>query len=553
MRKYLNIPFIICGLMLSIMSYGQEDWENNTGEIEDVEVQIIKDREIKLLKANRNFEKINPTFAATVLPKFNYEFQEFNFEIPDLIFKLRPLRIKTEQLQKLYGGYLKAGFGNFGTPYLEGYVNNKRDKQYAYGAHVKHLSSKNGPVDEENSGVSESQFDVFGKVFTKKAVLGGDLGFGLNKVHFYGYPTGDVVNADDIEQQFTKLKVNGFVKSNNGVKDPSYLFGLGYKHISDDFNAKEGVFSSKFTLIYPASGDNSFGIDANLSVISRTDTNVSDSRLLFNAQPTYDFNYNNFKLTAGLNAVYENDTLQSLGKLHLYPVIRAAYDVSTKVELYAGLEGGIVSNTYHSTVARVPFVNADAPISHTNKLYQFSGGLRAKAGKSSFVHAGFSMGGYKEYQYVVNNSTDASRFNLFYDSETSTIANIFGEWGMTKSQQLQWSLRGDYFMYNMGSQAEAWHQPQYKVTAMAKYNIFNKIILEADLHVLGGLKALDLSADMAIDLDPVIDLGVQGKYLLSEQFSIFVKLNNVMSQENQLLYRYPMKGFQAIGGISYTF
>lgn len=539
--------------MLSIVSYGQEGWENNTGEIEDVEVQIIKDREVKLLKANRNFEKINPTFAATDLPKFEYEFQEFNFEIPDLIFKLRPLRIKNEQLQKLYGGYLKAGFGNFGTPYLEGYVNNKRDQQYAYGAHVKHLSSKNGPVDDENSGVSESEFDVFGKVFTKKTVLGGNLSFGQNKVHFYGYPEGTVVNPGDIKQRFTKLNINGFVRSNNAGNDPDYRLGLGYKHIGDDDNAKEGIFSSKFELIYPTSDDNAFEVVANLNVISRTDNTVSDDRLLFSVQPTYKFKYNDFKLKAGLNATYENDTLQSLGKLHLYPIITAAYDINQQVELYAGIDGGIISNTYHSIIDRVPFVNADVPIHHTNKLYQFTGGIRAKVGKSSFVHAGFSMGGYKEYQYVINDNTDASKFNLAYDPKTSTIANVFGEWGLTKTNQLQLSLRGDYYGYNMGSQPEAWHQSQFKITTLAKYNIFDKIIIEADLHVLGGIKAIDLNTNTSVDLDAIIDFGVQGKYLLSEQFSIFVKLNNILSQENQLLFNYPVKGFQAIGGISFTF
>jgi len=553
MRKYRNIAFVIFSLMLSMVSYGQDDWENNTGEIEDVEVQIIKDREIKLLKANRNFEKINPTITATDLPKFQYEFQEFNFEVPDLIFKLRPLRIKNEQLQKLYGGYLKAGFGNFGTPYLEGYVNNKRDQQYTYGAHVKHLSSKNGPVDGENSGVSESQIDVFGKVFTKKAVLGGSLGFGQNKVYFYGYPEGDVVNADDIKQRFTKINVNGFVKSNNAEDDPGYEFRMGYKQISDDYNAKEGIFSSTFELTYPINNDNAIDVVADLEVISRTDNNVSDDRILFSIQPTYKFKYNDFKLTVGLNTAYENDTLQSLGKLHVYPLIGAAYDVSEQVELYAGIDGGIVSNTYYSIVDRIPFVNADVPIYFTNKLYQFTGGLRAKVGKSSFVHAGFSMGGYKEYQYVINDITDVSKFNLIYDPETSTIANIFGEWGLTKSQQFQLSIRGDYFMYNMGSQPEAWHQPQFKITTLAKYNIFDKIILEADLHVLGGIKAIDLNTNTSVGLDAVIDFGVQGKYLLSEQFSIFVKLNNILSQENQLFYRYPVKGFQAIGGISYTF
>ena len=550
---YRQLTLILIGLILSIVSYGQDDWEKNTGEIEDVEVQIIKDREITLLKANRNFEKINPTFAPVTPPKFEYKFQNFDFQIPDLTFKLRPLRIKNEQLAKLYGGYLKAGFGNFSTPYLEGYVNNKRDKQYVYGAHVKHLSSKNGPVDDDNSGVSQNQIDVFGKVFTKKIVLGGNLGFEQHKVHFYGYPEGTIVAADDIKQQFSKIKANGFLKSNNSGSDPSYGLALGYNHISDDLNAKEGIFSSKFDLKHPVSKENSIKLTAGIDVISRTDNIVSDSRFVATVQPTYQFTYSGFKLEAGLNATYENDTLQDLGKLHLYPVVRAIYDISDQVELYAGFDGGIVTNTYSSTIDKVPFLEADVPIYHTNKRYQFSGGIQAKAGKSSYVHAGFSMGGYNQFQYFVNGTTDFSRFTLGYVSKTSTVVNVFGEWGLSKSNKLQFSLRGDYYIYNMGTIPEAWHQPQFKIGTLARYNIYDKIILEANLYVVGGIKAFDSSADTSIDLDIAVDLGIEGTYMLSDQFSIFVKVNNILSQEYQLLHRYPVKGLQAMGGISYTF
>jgi hypothetical protein len=553
MKNYKQISFIVLGMMLSVASFGQEEWDNNTGEIEDVEVEIIKDREITLLKANRNFEKINPTFSTTQLPKFEYNFRSFDFEIPDLTFRLRPLRIKNEQLQKLYGGYLKAGFGNFGTPYLEGFVNNKRDQQYAYGAHVKHLSSKNGPIDDENSGVSESQVDLFGKVFTKKAVLGGNFGYAQDQVHFYGYPEGTITEADDIQQQFSKIKVNGFVRSNSKDKDPSYNLGVGYSHISDDLEAKEGVFSSSFDLKYPVSNDNSFQLNADVQLISRADNAISESRVLVEVKPTYSFALSGFRINAGLNIAYENDTLESMGKAHIYPIVNASYDISKHTTLYAGVEGGIVANNYHSAIERVPFLDANAPINFSNRLYEFAGGIRAKASKSSYVHAGFTMGGYKHYQYIFNEVTDLSKFTFDYDPETSTVGDLFAEWGLSQSQKVQLSLRGDYFIYNMGSSEEAWHQPQYKVTTLIKYNIYDKIILEANLHVLGGINVLDPVSSNVLELDPAINLGFQGSYLLSDQFSVFVKLDNVLSQEYQLLNRYPVRGMQVMAGLSYTF
>jgi outer membrane cobalamin receptor len=196
---------------------------------------------------------------------------------------------------------------------------------------------------------------------------------------------------------------------------------------------------------------------------------------------------------------------------------------------------------------------ADVQINHTNRLYQFSGGIRAKAGKSSYLHTGFTMGGYTHFQYLLNDIADISKFMFSYDPETSTVANLFAEWGVSKTNQFQMSLRGDYFMYNMGSIPDVVHQPEYKIAALAKYNIYDKIILETNVNVIGGIMAIDTNTSSSIDLDAVFDLSLMGTYLLSDQFSIFAKFNNIFSQEYQLINRYPVRGFQAIGGISYTF
>ena len=553
MHKYKSRYLFFIGWILTTASYGQDNWGSDTGEIEDVEIEIIKDREITLLKANRNFEKVNLSLAPPILPKFEYKFQEFDFGVPDLTFRLRPLRIKKEQLSKLYGGYLKMGFGNFVTPYLEGYANNKRNQQYAHGIHIKHLSSKRGAVDSDNSGVSESQVDMYGKIFTEKIVLGGNLKFERNKVHFYGYPEGTNVLAENIEQQFNQVKVHGFVKSNSTEKELNYQLDVGYEHIMDDFSAKENIFSSKFDLKYPFNKENSLELDAGIQQISRTDNAISDRRFLVSVQPTYQFVYSGFKISAGLNVAYENDTLQSLGKLHLYPIANATYPINNQMGLYARFGGGIVANTYQSVIDKVPFLTADAPIYHTNRLYEFTGGIHAKVGKSGYTHLGFSLGGYKHFASIVNTAADVSRFTLAYDPQTSTVVNVFGEWTLHKSNKLQLSLRGNYYAYNMGSLPRASHHPQYKMALLVRYNIYDKIILDANLHTIGGISTFDPSTDASVDLDTVMDFGVQVMYLFSDRFSIFMKFNNVFSQEYQLLYRYPVRGFQAMGGISYTF
>ncbi|MFN7328912.1 MAG: hypothetical protein ACK5UP_05340, partial [Bacteroidota bacterium] len=103
------------------------------GEIQKVEYEIVKDREIKLPQASRNFEKVPPRAAEPIKPEIDYNFKNLSFNTPDYNPAIRPMKLKTEAIAKTYGNYISAGYGNFASPYLEGYATNKRDKNKFYG------------------------------------------------------------------------------------------------------------------------------------------------------------------------------------------------------------------------------------------------------------------------------------------------------------------------------------------------------------------------------------------------------------------------------------
>ena len=63
---------------------------------------------------------------------------------------IKPVKLKDEGISKLYPYYIKAGFGNYATPYGEIYIGNERAKDLSLTGHYRHLSSK-GNID--NSGL----------------------------------------------------------------------------------------------------------------------------------------------------------------------------------------------------------------------------------------------------------------------------------------------------------------------------------------------------------------------------------------------------------------
>src|SRR5882672_6108493 len=87
------------------------------GEIEKVEIEIVKNREVSVPQASRNFEKIPPRPVEPIKPEISYQFKNLSFNVPDYNPVIRPLRLKAESISKIYGNYVSAGLGNYASPY----------------------------------------------------------------------------------------------------------------------------------------------------------------------------------------------------------------------------------------------------------------------------------------------------------------------------------------------------------------------------------------------------------------------------------------------------
>ena len=112
-RHLFNKKIVFGCLLLSISlsSFAQEKW--GEGEIEKVEIEIVKEKQISLPKANRNFEKVPPRPAEPIKPQIVYDFKNLSFTTPEFNPAIRPLRLKAEPIQKIYGKYISAGFLNY--------------------------------------------------------------------------------------------------------------------------------------------------------------------------------------------------------------------------------------------------------------------------------------------------------------------------------------------------------------------------------------------------------------------------------------------------------
>ncbi len=560
-----RIPCCLLFFLATAIAYAQQPaWEAEEGEIDDTEVVIEKDREIELPPASRQFERVPPTNVATPEVKVTYQFEDFTPRLPTIDPKIKVLKIKEPPLDKLYGNYVKAGFGNFLSPYLDFYANSTRNDAYTYGVHLEHLSSRFGPVDRDNSGNSHTQATVNGKYFAGGNTLSGEVGYERNRYHFYGYQPGSELDRDDIRQIFNVISAQLTLEREQVDKPFDYALGGSFRALNDAYAASENQIGLQAQLRYAVNEQFAVGLSSDVYLMQRTDqppladVRQSTNRNLFRINPKVTFNTSDepqrgLVVQLGFRAVYENDTALNAGQLHLYPDLSAQFHLSNGFGLYAGIDGDIERTSLLDFVEENPFLGPNVPLLHTNRTLAFRGGLQGRFTSAVGFHAGFTVGNYRHLYFYANSALDSTRFTILYDQEKTLLFNPFLEVSINSAERFRTTFRGDFFSYSVNQVKEPWHRPTAQLSVLSTYNAYDKLLFSAELLTLGGIRGLNLATNTERALDPIIDLNFQVDYLFSSRFSTFLQLKNIFAQNYERFLNYPSRGLMVMGGVSYSF
>ena len=556
MKKFVIYRLLIVVWLTpaAVLAQQKDEWGKDREDLETVEIDVVGDKEIKLPNAARIFVPVPPQAVTRAEGGLEYSFKNFTYQGKDVPVSIRPKTIKSKAESKLYGNYLRAGFGNYLTPYLEAFLANKRQKEYSYGAHVNFLNSFRGPVDGKNSASGIFSSRLFGNVYGDKAVLAGAVDYQRDNWRYYGYPEGDTtVVSEDIKQFFNRVRFSGEARSSEPENDFQYLLKAGLNNISDNYGASEtNVYADLFT---------SLEVLENVKVLTGGGVNYLSrkneaddvvNRMLITGDIAGLYEQDNFSVQAGLDIAYFNDTLGGNNGFKLYPQGKARYYLGKKFEVFAAFGGGVELNTLMGLTEENPFVHTDAYIANTTKPMAFSLGASGNINNVLGLNAGMEYSRLKNAYFYANSLIDTAKFELVYDSGGVSLFNPYASIQFNKDELYRATFRADYYGYNMGSLQAPWHRPEYRVSLDAKFNIGNKIIVGADLYFLGGIKARD-NLLQEKKLDPVIDLNFGLEYLVGPRFTVFIDLNNILGNNYMLYDRYKVKGFQAMAGVSYRF
>ncbi|QHT66705.1 hypothetical protein GXP67_08555 [Rhodocytophaga rosea] len=550
-NKAAFFSIILVSVFLSFEGNAQVK-RDDSGEIEDAEIIIEKNREIALPEANRNFEKITAPVRQPDPVLQQYQFIERNAKLPDLNPRFRVLQMPTEPLKKLNGNYVKGGLGNYANTYLEGFFNSTRNSDYSYGLRFKHLAWGRGPVDKGNSGSSENMIGVHGRYFLDALTAGASLEYSRERYNFYGYTPGKEVDKSDIKQVFNTIALKTNFTSNNTKSPLDYRLDVGVINLSDAYKAREFEFGTQLKGSYTINENLKAQLNTDIFLTTRKDT-ASQSRNFVRLRPGIQYKMDVITLSAALNTVFENDTAKTDDNLHIYPVLQVEYLFMDKFTFFGGFEGDMQRTTLRQFVNENPWLASNVALLHTNKARDFYGGVKGDIGGGLSFATRIAFTGYKNLYFFVNGNPDSTKFNTVYENDFTNVLNFTGELGYTYNEKLRLGLKTGFYNYSLKNLEEAWHRPTFTATVLGSYNFNNKLFFNTEIYYLGGITAKNFASNKKVDLDPILDLNIKGEYLFFDKFSAFLSFNNLLSSKYQRYLYYPSRGLNILAGLTYTF
>ena len=516
-------------------------------------------------------------------PKLDYSIKTEKISSDFEIQPIKPARIKGEPLSKLYRSYLKIGYGTQSRLYGEAFVNSLRSKKHAWGVHVRHLSSSGKIKDVGNSGYSDTDFNLNGKMFLKKHTLSGGADYEHSMVHFYGFDMNDtaltnlgdaVVGKNAIRQQFSLVKGN--VRLLSHYRDSAKInhdIQLDYYNLTDRYGLQENNFVLTVN-VNRYFNKEFFNVLVSYDYLDdkyymNTDSSALQANTIIKINPSVSAAGNKYKFVVGIGAYIESDALYG-ASYSFYPNVYFSYNLINDIlKPFVGINGQLRRNSFKTLSDENPFVLSPPRVEHNtyaNKAtipriknsrhtIQFYGGFKGEFSSSSAFNVSVSRDKIDDEMFFVTDTSNAmnNRFGIVYDN--IKYFNVHAEFSFQDRKRFKLMFLGDYNMYVTDYEERAWHKPELELTLSGTYNIKEKIITKADIYLFGNQYAKEYEADgktvVAVKLPAAVDVNLSIEYRYTKKLSIYLMLNNITTTKYYRFRNYPTQRFNLLGVVTY--
>lgn len=469
-------------------------------------------------------------------------------------------KMQNEPLSKLYRSLLKIGMGTYTTPYGEFWINSIRTRDVAYGAHIKHISSSSHLKDVGYSGYSDNEGEVFGKKFYKKHTLTGEFNYKRNVVHFYGYDT----TENNLSKDYTKQRYQLFepvIKVQSHYTDSSkinHFIKLGYHNLTDIYHVAENNVKLN-TLFNTYINKERLFVAFDADFYNHKLPNDTFNDMIIRLNPYFETRGKKWMADIGLAATVDMYTGES-AKFYFHPQLNAQFDVYESIIIpYVGINGGLQKNSLRSLSNENPFISSVINYKNSNTKFNVFGGLKGNLSSKTCYDAKASYSIVDSMHFFVidytQNGTLDNQYKVIYDN--TNLFNVSGQVKYQYKEKVHFIAKGNYYLYKTKNLERAYHKPDYDITLSTVYNLKSKIILKADVFVIGNQFALTqvennfkYTTESKL-MKGIVDVNIGAEYRYSKMLSFFVNFNNIANTRYYRWEKYPSQRFNLMAGLTF--
>ena len=497
----------------------------------------------------RNAVKINLSASAlaadTSRPRLAYDIPAQNLFFAYQPISLKPLALMQDTgLQLGVRNYVKAGFGNYTTPYIAAAVSFGDGKKSLVNLYGNYISSKGKII---NQDFSELKLKGTGSFFSAKNEVYGSAGINANQYYQYGYDHAlHNFSKDSVSRKYQDFFVSAGLR-NTAVND----FKVNYNpNVTAHIFSRENKINES-SLIIEAPVEKKFGESisfkvaaiANLTNLTNkaTTINTSISNNLFQIAPELVYYSDKFTFHGGVTPSWNNGVLSVLP--NIYGEAQLQHNV---LMVQAGWVGRFINNSFRSLSTMNPYI-ADPTFLTNTKEVQYYGGVKATLGKHFSFNAKAAFITYNNMPLFVNDGLYGNSFIVTNESKMNDL-QLHGDMSLVSQDKFTLTAGLDLNTYTgLSNNANAWGLIPVQLTGSFRWNAFKQVLLKADVFTFSGVPAL-LKNNTETKTNGT-DLSAGAEFKITKKFSAWLDLNNILDQKYQRWYNYPVYGLNVIGGI----
>jgi len=505
----------------------------------------------------RNASKINFTAATPVLDTTK-QLLTYNIPSQNLFFSYQPVPIKPLALAADSGftweqhDYIKAGYGNYSSPYLEGGASFGDGVNTMITAHGKYQSAKgNLPLQQ----YGKAGIDLIGIFNTKNnQEITSKIYWDNNSVYRYGYqPDTMKVSKDSLHQKFNTIGAEVGLQN----KIPT-AYGINY-HPQIQFNSFSNTSASKETNLLikaPISKvlDKFFSLDLGVTAdITHYTTNqfydtASVHNNLYNFNTSLRFTTPNFKANLGLLPSWDN------GQFSLLPNFTAEGKLADKrLVIDGGWIGYYQKNTYKSLAGFNPFIIPPSMLFNTKTTEEYIG-IKASIDKHLTANAKLSFLKMDNVALFAND-TIASRSQdfLVLDEPSLQALRLQGEISYAVQEKLSILAGATYTQFTkLSVNNKAYGLLPLEINGTLRWKVLNDLTLKSDVFFFDGSYYRNTKM-LGSKLNPAFDANLGAEFPVMKKMNAWIQLNNFLNDKYQRWNQYQVLGFQLLAGVVYSF